>query len=88
MAAAGFDVLLTVDQGIPHQQNLRGAGLAAVLMFGASNQLADFAPLVPHVLTALGTSQSGDVVEVRTLCLIGFRAPNVPLQEPNIHDPG
>ena len=65
MAAAGFEVLLTVDQGIPHQQNLRAAGVAVVIMFGASNQLADLAPLVPDVLTALGTIQSGDVVEVR-----------------------
>jgi hypothetical protein len=65
MAAAGFEVLLTVDQGIPHQQNLRADGVAVVIMFGASNQLADLAPLVPNVLTALGTIQSGDVVEVR-----------------------
>ncbi len=26
MAAAGFEVLLTVDQGIPHQQNLPRPG--------------------------------------------------------------
>jgi hypothetical protein len=65
MAASGFEVLLTVDQGIPHQQNLRAAGVAIVIMMGPSNQLADLAPLVPEVLTAIAVIQPGDVVEVR-----------------------
>ena len=65
MAAAGFEVLLTVDQGIRHQQNLQAAGVAVVVMFGASNQLADLVPLLPDVLAALNTVQAGDVVEVR-----------------------
>lgn len=64
MEAAGWDVLLTVDQGINFQQNLKGAALAIVVMFGASNQLADLLPLVPDVLEALEEIQSGDVVEV------------------------
>ncbi len=61
MAAAGFEVLLTQDPGIPYQQNLRAAGVAVVIMFGPSNQLTD---LAPDVLTALGTIQPGDVAEV------------------------
>jgi len=64
MSAAGFEVLLTVDQGIRHQQNLQGAGVAVVVMFGNSNQLADLAPLVPKVLLALETVRPGDVIEV------------------------
>jgi hypothetical protein len=66
MAAAGFEVLVTVDQGIRHQQNLRAAGVAVVVMVGASNRLADLVPLVPDVLAALSTVRPGDVVEVRT----------------------
>ncbi len=65
MSAAGFEVLLTVDQGLRHQQNLRAAGVAVVVMIGASNQLADLVPLVPHVLAALTTLKAGDAVEVR-----------------------
>ena len=64
MATAKFEVLLTVDQGIPHQQNLHAASVAVVVMVGLSNQLADLVPLVPGVLAALGTIQPGDVVEV------------------------
>ncbi len=65
MTTAGFEVLLTVDQGIPHQQNLHAAGVAVVVMVGPSNQLGDLVPLVPGVLAALATIQPGDVVEVR-----------------------
>ncbi len=65
MSAAGFEVLLTVDQGIRHQQNLRAAGVAVVVMVGPSSQLADLLPLVPGVLAALETVQAGDAVEIR-----------------------
>ena len=54
-----------MDQGIPHQQNLRTAGVAVVVMVGASNRLADLVPLVPDVLAALANVRPGDVVEVR-----------------------
>jgi hypothetical protein len=65
MAAAGFEVLLTVDQGIRHQQNLVAAGVGVVVMVGASNQLTDLVSLVPGVLTALTAIKPGDVVEIR-----------------------
>ena len=65
VSAAGFEVLLTVDQGIRYQQNLQTAGVAVVVMIGASNQLADLVPLVPEVLAALNRVQAGDTVEVR-----------------------
>ena len=51
MQTAGFEVLITVDQGIPHQQNLQTAGVAVMVMVGASNQLADLTPLMPTVLS-------------------------------------
>lgn len=66
MAVAGYEVLLTVDQGIQHQQQLRVAGVAVVVLVGPSNQLADLAPLVPGVLTALARIRPGEVVEVRS----------------------
>ena len=65
MSAAGFEVLLTVDQGVQHQQNLRTAGVAVVVMVAASNDIIDLLPLVPGVLAALAAVRPGDVVEVR-----------------------
>ena len=66
MAGAGFEVLLTVDQGVQHQQNLRAAGVAVVVMVAPSNDINDLLPLVLGVLTALASVRPGDAVEVRS----------------------
>ncbi len=65
MAAAGFEVLLTVDQNLRHQQNLAAAGVAVVVMVASTNRLADLEPLVPAVEAALLGIQAGDAIEVR-----------------------
>ena len=65
MSAAGYTVLLTVDQGVRYQQNLEAAGVAVVVMVAASNDIVDLLPLVPNVLAALATVQLGDAVEVQ-----------------------
>ena len=64
MSAAGFQVFLTVDQGVRHQQNLRSAGVAVVVMVAGSNDIVDLLPLVPGVLATLVTVQPGDAIEV------------------------
>ncbi len=64
MSAEGFEVLLTVDQGIRFQQNLRAHGVSMIVMFGATNQLVDLLPLVPNTLMALSTIQPGDAIDV------------------------
>jgi hypothetical protein len=65
MAGVGFDVLLSVDQNLRHQQNLAASGVAVVVMVAPSNRLADLVPLVPQVEAALSRIQPGDTVEVR-----------------------
>jgi hypothetical protein len=66
MIGQGFDVLLTVDQGVQHQQNLKAAGVAVLVLVAASNRLADLVPLAQAVLLALATIQPGDLIEVRS----------------------
>jgi hypothetical protein len=66
MQADGFEVLVTVDKSIRHQQNLRAAGIAVVVLVAATNRLADLTPRVPGALVALATIQPGDVVEITT----------------------
>jgi len=43
--AAGYEVLLTVDQGIPFQQALAGRKISIVSMRSRTNQLEDLTPL-------------------------------------------
>ena len=65
MMGAGFQVLLTVDQNLRHQQNLTASGVAVVVMVAITNRLADLVPLIPDVEDVLSRILAGDVVEVR-----------------------
>jgi len=64
MAGQVFEVLLTVDQSIRHQQNLQAAGVAVLVLVAPSNRLADLVPLIPSAQAALASIKPGDVVEI------------------------
>jgi predicted nuclease of predicted toxin-antitoxin system len=60
-SAAGFDVFVTSDQNLRFQENLAGAKLGVIVLNARSNKLDDLAPLVPAVLSAMGTMRPGEV---------------------------
>ena len=60
-----FDALITMDQGIPHQQNLRGVDLTTLLLEAPSNRLADLSPLVEKVQAVLSEARPGEVLRVQ-----------------------
>ena len=62
--AEQFDVFLTVDRNLSFQQNLPAFDVAVVVLKSASNRLADLQPLVPALLSALGSAQRGAVTYV------------------------
>jgi predicted nuclease of predicted toxin-antitoxin system len=62
--AAGFDILLTVDQGIPYQQDLAKRKLAVIVIRARTNQLEDLLPLVEDVSRALDAIHPGQVIGV------------------------
>ena len=62
--AAGFDVLVTVDQSIPDQQKLAGRNIALLILCGPTNRRRDLARLVPSAVSALGSIRRGDVVRI------------------------
>ena len=64
MSAQGFDVLLTVDQNLRHQQNLQGTNSAILVLVAPTNRLADLIPLAPAALAALASIKPGDIVEI------------------------
>jgi hypothetical protein len=63
-AETRFDVLITMDGSIPHQQNLTRFKIAIIALKTRSNRLADTRPLMPKVLTALPTVQPGTVTMI------------------------
>ncbi len=53
VAAANFDVFLTSDRNLSHQQNLSAFNIAVIVVVAASNRLEDLRPLVPQLLEVL-----------------------------------
>lgn len=62
-AAAGlYEVLITVDQNIPYQQNVVELPFAILILAGKRNSYAHLKPLMPRALAALETIMPGTVV--------------------------
>jgi hypothetical protein len=63
-AAADFDALLTADQNIEFQQNLKALPIAVVVLVAATNRLESLEPLIADVLRVLETLQPKVLVRV------------------------
>jgi hypothetical protein len=61
---SGWQVLLTMDQGMPYQQNLAGRTISLGIIRAKSNRLADLLPLVPAVRAALRSLKPGQAVRI------------------------
>ena len=64
-ASGAFDVLITVDQNIPFQQNAANLPIAVVILAASSNRYSDLRALVPKVLVVLSGIKVGEIVTVR-----------------------
>jgi len=56
-----FDVFLTMDKSLPHQQQLRSLPFAVVVLRAKSNRYEDTRPLMPEVLRRMGEFKPGRV---------------------------
>ena len=62
---AAYEVLITVDQGIPHQAS-GGMTIAVIVLRSRTNQLEDLQLLVGSVLNALATIVPGRIATVES----------------------
>lgn len=63
-AETEFDVLVTVDRNLVHQQNLSGIRLAIIVLVSYSNNIRVLRLLVPELVEALHTIHPGQVVHI------------------------
>ena len=56
-----FEVFLTMDKNLPHQQKLKDLPFAVVVLRARSNRFDDTHPLMPEVLRRLAGFQPGQV---------------------------
>ncbi len=59
--SAGYDVFLTTDQGIPHQQNLAGRTISVLVVRSRTNQIDDPVTAVGAILVELKRIQPGQI---------------------------
>ncbi len=57
--AAGFDVLVTMDNNMVYQQNIADFKIAVVALRTRSNRLADTSPLMPALMSLLPNLERG-----------------------------
>ena len=56
-----FDVFLTMDKNLPHQQRIKDLPFAVVVLRAATNRFEDTHPLMPEVFLRLAEFQPGHV---------------------------
>ncbi len=59
--SAGYDVFLTTDQGIPHQQNLAQRRISILVIRSRTNQIEDLLPIIGTILSKLAEIQPGQI---------------------------
>lgn len=64
LAAAEFDVFITVDRNLSFQQNLPQFDIAVIVLQALSNRLADLKLLAPQILAILGKAAKGQATIV------------------------
>lgn len=63
-ASGRFDIFVTVDKNMPHQQNLSEVPFAVVVLRARSNRYAHTAPLMAELLARLTEITPGTVVNI------------------------
>jgi hypothetical protein len=59
-----FDVFITVDQSLPHQQNLKRLKIGLLILKTRSNKLEDIVPHLPEILVVLRQMKPGQVQRI------------------------
>ncbi len=66
-AQATFDVLVTADQRLRHQQNVPSFDIAVVVIDSRSTRLIDLRPLIDRLNIAIAAAERGTVVIVSAI---------------------
>ena len=59
-----YDVLITMDRGIEHQQSFSALPFGVLLVRAASNRMVHLIPVVPEILDALKRIRPGELRQV------------------------
>jgi hypothetical protein len=60
----GFQIFLTIDRGLEHQQNLQARSIAVILIRATTGRLVELLPRAPEILKAIASARPGFVTKV------------------------
>lgn len=63
-ASSQFDVLVTVDQNLRFQQNLKNLSIAILILKARRSSFPFLKPLIPKALGSLETLEEGDIIVI------------------------
>ena len=63
-ASAFFDVFVTADQNLEHQQNLALYDLGLIVLIAYRNRLIDYLPIASQIRAAVEEIQAGEVIRL------------------------
>jgi len=66
LASKEFDVFVTHDENLEHEQNLQNFDIGIVIIHAKSNRLADIRPFLDNINAAIETVAAHHVVHVGT----------------------
>ena len=66
LASGAFDVLVTCDQNLEHQQNIASFRIGLLVLVARTNRLEDLRPLVAPALRSLATLKPGVLIRVES----------------------
>ncbi len=64
LAQRDFEDFITLDKGIPYQQNLAGFSIAILVIRAGSSRLVDILPHIPACMAALRAIKPGEIVRI------------------------
>lgn len=63
-ALAGFDVMITLDQGMEYQQDIERHELAVIVLLPKSNRIEHLEPFIPPLLETIAIASVGKVQRI------------------------
>ena len=67
LAQKGFDIFVTVDHNLEHQQNLANLKFGIIVVDVPDNNIKYFRPIFPLLLQAAGSIGPGHVIHIDSL---------------------
>ncbi len=65
LAEGVFDVMMTVDKGIQHQNNFTGKKIILITFIVKRNKLEFLLPLIPLAIAAIQSASPGQIINIQ-----------------------